>query len=75
MINGQPYSFYKCDQILKEQLLIAYLSNGAITITETDKMPIHDRKVLLNTLRQAQEERKKQLEEMDRNRKLNHHKR
>lgn len=68
MIDGQPYSFYRYEQILKEQLLIAYLSEGAITITETDNMPIHDRKLLLDTLRQAEEEKKKKLEELKKER-------
>ena len=68
MIDGQPYSFYRYEQILKEQLLIAYLSKGAITITETDNMPIHDRKLLLDTLRQAEEEKKKKLEELKKER-------
>ena len=58
------------DQILKEQLLIAYLSNGAITITETDNMPIHDRKVLLATLQQAEEAKKKRLKEIEEERRV-----
>lgn len=69
--NKQPYKSYKYEQILKEQLLIAYLSKGAITITETDDMPINDRKILLNTLRQAEESRKKKIEEMQERRKFN----
>jgi predicted transposase YdaD len=64
MIDGQPYSFYRYEQILKEQLLIAWLSKGAITVTETNDMPIHDRKLLLNTLRKAEEDRQKKLEEL-----------
>lgn len=58
------------DQILKEQLLIAYLSNGAITITETDNMPIHDRKTLLATLQQAEEAKKKRLKEIEEERRV-----
>ena len=65
IVNGQPYGFYMYDQILKEQLLIAYLSNGAITVTETDNMPIHDRKTLLATLQQAEEAKKKRLKEIE----------
>jgi predicted transposase YdaD len=68
MIDGQPYSFYRFEQIRKEQLLISYFSKGAITISETDDMPIHDRKLLLNTLRQAEEERKKKLDELKQSR-------
>ena len=58
------------DQILKEQLLVAYLSNGAITITETDNMPIHDRKTLLATLQQAEEAKKKRLKEIEEERRV-----
>jgi predicted transposase YdaD len=75
MIDGQPYSFFMYEQILKEQLLIAYLSKGAITVTETNDMPIHDRKLLLNTLRQAEEEKKKKLEELKKTRAMRKHKR
>lgn len=70
MIEGQPYSFYKFQQIRKEQLLIALLSKGAVTVSETDNMPIHDRKLLLNTLRQMEEEKKKKLEEIKQNKKF-----
>ena len=70
IVNGQPYGFYMYDQILKEQLLIAYLSNGAITITETDNMPIHDRKTLLATLQQAEEAKKKRLKEIEEERRV-----
>ena len=70
IVNGQPYGFYMYDQILKEQLLIAYLSNGAITITETDNMPIHDRKSLLATLQQAEEAKKKRLKEIEEERRV-----
>lgn len=50
--------------------MIAYLSKGAITITETSNMPINDRKILLNTLRQAEDAKKKRLEEIKEQRKL-----
>ena len=70
IVNGQPYGFYMYDQILKEQLLVAYLSNGAITITETDNMPIHDRKTLLATLQQAEEAKKKRLKEIEEERRV-----
>lgn len=64
MINGRPYSSYKYEQVLKEQLLIAYLSKGAVTLSETNDLPINDRKILLNTLRQVEEEKKKRLQEI-----------
>lgn len=65
MIKGQPYGTYMYDQILKEQLLISYLSEGAVTITETNEMPIHDRRVLLETLQQAEEAKKKRIKEIE----------
>lgn len=52
------------EQILKEQLIIAYLSKGAVTLTETNDMPINDRRILLATLQQAEEDKKKRLEEL-----------
>lgn len=64
MIKGRPYSSLQYEDILKEQLLIAYLSKGAITITETSNMPINDRKILLHTLQQAEEAKRKHMEEL-----------
>ncbi len=68
MIKGQPYSSWKYEQILKEQLLISYLSKGAISITDTNKMPINDRNVLLTTLRKIEEDKRKRLEELKKSR-------
>lgn len=70
MIDGKPYSSHRYEQVLKEQLLIASLSKGAITLSETSQLPINDRKILLNTLRQAKETEKKRIEEMREKRKL-----
>ncbi len=58
------------EQILKEQLIIAYLSKGAITLTETNDMPINDRRILLATLQQAEEDKKKRLEELKQQRQI-----
>ena len=70
MIDGQPYSFYKYEQIRKEQLFLAQATKGAIPITATDDMPIHDRKLLVDTIRQQLEERKRKIEEDKQNRKF-----
>lgn len=64
MVKGQPYKSYKYEQVLKEQLLLAYLSKGSTSVEEVGRMPINDRKILLTTLRQAEEEKKKKLEQM-----------
>lgn len=58
------------EQILKEQLIIAYLSKGAVTLTETNDMPINDRRILLATLQQAEEDKKKRLEELKQQRQI-----
>ena len=62
-IDGQPYKSYMYERVLKEELLIAYLSKGSTSVSEIDEMPINDRKILLLTLRQAEEERKKKIAE------------
>lgn len=64
MIEGRPYNSVKYEQILKEQLLISYLSKGAVSISDTSQLPINDRKILLNTLKQVEETKKKRYEEM-----------
>lgn len=71
IVKGKPYKSFKYEQILKEQLLIAYLSKGAITISETNELPINDRKILLTTLRKTEEEKKKRLQEMREQQKMN----
>lgn len=69
-VNGKPYKSYKYEQVLKELLLIAYLSKGAITVTELNELPINDRKILLTTLRQTEEAKKKKLEELQDKRRM-----
>lgn len=63
IIHNLPYKSYKYEQTLKEQLLIAYLSKGAVTISEVADMPIPDRKIILSTLRQVQDAVKRNAEE------------
>lgn len=70
IVNGKPYNSFMYEQILKEQLIIAYLSKGAITLTETNDMPINDRRILLATLQQAEEDKKKRLEELKQQRQI-----
>lgn len=70
-VKGKPYSSYRYEQIVREMLLIGILSKGATTFSEIDKMPIPDRKILLNTLRQVEDDKKKKLEEIQNARKYN----
>ena len=71
MVDGKPWSYILYERIIHEQMLIANLSNGSITLTETDDMPIHNRKFILNTLRQAREAADKKREELRAQRKQN----
>lgn len=69
-IHSLPYKSYKYENVLKEQLLIAYLSKGAVTISEVADMPIPDRKIILTTLRQVQDAIKRNAEERAESRKF-----
>jgi hypothetical protein len=69
-IHNLPYKSYKYENVLKEQLLIAYLSKGAVTISEVADMPIPDRKIILTTLRQVQDAIKRNAEERAESRKF-----
>jgi hypothetical protein len=69
-IHNLPYKSYKYENVLKEQLLIAYLSKGAVTISEVADMPIPDRKIILSTLRQVQDAMKRNAEEQAERRRL-----
>lgn len=50
IINNQNLRTIKFNRILDDQLTIAILSKGAITINDTNNMPVSDRQRLLNTL-------------------------
>lgn len=54
---------WKYEEILREKLVIAWLSKGSITVSELDKMPINDRKVYLHELQRADDAKKKAIEE------------
>ena len=70
MIEGRPYKVWRYQEVLKEQMLIGFLSQGAITLTETNDLPVNDRKILLNTLQKIDNEKSKRREEI-KNRKAN----
>jgi len=70
MIKGKPYSSYRYEQVLKEELFIACLSKGAVSISEIENLPINDRVILLSTLRQAEEDKKKYLQQLKEQREM-----
>lgn len=63
IINGKPYKVWKYEEILKEQLLIGILSKGACPINVSNDLPVNDRRILLKTLQQVEEEKAKRLED------------
>ena len=44
--------------------MIGILSKGAIGLSDTNDLPVNDRRILIVTLRKAEEEKAKQLEDM-----------
>lgn len=63
-INGKPYKVWRYEEVLKEQLLIGILSKGACPINVSNDLPVNDRRILLNTLQQVEEEKAKRLEDV-----------
>lgn len=63
IINGQNLRVLKFNRILDDQLTIAILSKGSITINDTNNMPVSDRQRILKTLIDIEE---KKAEEMKR---------
>ena len=68
MIEGKPLATRKYEEVLKEQLLIGILSKGAVTLTETNDLPVNDRQILLNTLQKVEDEKRRKLEDMQKQR-------
>ena len=62
IINGKPAKVFKYEEILKEQLLISFLSDGNISLTELNNFPVNDRRIILTTLQYLANEKKKRHE-------------
>ncbi len=50
--------------MLKEQLLIGVLSKGAVSLEDTNNLPINDRRILLTTLQKAEDDKVRRLEDI-----------
>lgn len=70
IIKGKPYKVWRYEEILKEQLLIGVLSKGAISIEDTNNLPINDRRILLSTLQKAEEDKARRLEDLQASRNM-----
>ena len=64
IINGKSYKAYKYEEVLKEQLLIGFLSDGVVSINDTNDLPVNDRRILLSTLQKIKDEERKYREEL-----------
>jgi len=56
MPDGRTYKHTKYDEILKEQVIISYMSKGMISIEELDGMCRYDRRLVLDTLKEIREQ-------------------
>lgn len=68
LIKDKPLTVLKYEEVLKEQLLIGILSKGAVTLTETNDLPVNDRRILLKTLQDVEDEKRHKLEEIQQQR-------
>lgn len=64
LIEGKPLTTHKYEEVLKEQLLIGMLSEGAVTLSDTQDLPVNDRRILLTTLQRVKEERAERIREL-----------
>lgn len=64
IINGKPYKVWKYEEVLKEQLLIGFLSQGSCQPDFTNDLPVNDRRILLTTLQRVENEKAKKREEL-----------
>ena len=62
--KGKPYKVWKYEEVLKEQLLIGVLSKGAVSLEDTNNLPINDRRILLTTLQKAEDDKARRLEDI-----------
>ena len=64
IINNQNLRTIKFNKILDDQLTIAILSKGAITINDTNNMPVSDRQRLLNKLIDVENKKAEEIKKM-----------
>lgn len=50
MSDNRLYRNIKYDNIIKDQVAIAYISKGGISISDSDELSPYDRKLVLDTL-------------------------
>lgn len=61
--DGQPYGPQEYKNIFRTQVMISYLSNGSISIADTDALSPFDKDLLLNALMDIKEQERKAIED------------
>ena len=61
IINGEELRVIKFNKILDDQLTISILSKGAISINDTNNMPVSDRQRILKTLIDIEEKKAEEI--------------
>ena len=54
-INGKLLRHIKYDNIIKDQVTIAYISKGGISLEDSDYLSPYDRKLVIDTLAELKE--------------------
>ena len=58
--DGQPYNRIRFKTIIQEQVLIGYLTKGGVTYGDTEGMSPHERKLVLDAMKEVIESQSKQ---------------
>ena len=69
IINGEELRVIKFNKILDDQLTISILSKGAISINDTNNMPVSDRQRILKTLIDIEEKKAEEIKRIPLSRK------
>lgn len=69
IINGEELRVIKFNKILDDQLTISILSKGAISINDTNNMPVSDRQRILKTLIDIEEKKAEEIKRISLSRK------
>ena len=71
IIDGISLKVRKFNDILDEQTTIALLSQGAISISETNNMPASDRRRILNNLLEIENKKQEAMQKITNSRATN----
>ena len=61
--NGEPYQRVRYKDIIQEQVILSYLTQGGVTYGDTEKMSPYDRKIALDTIQELLDGQKRARED------------